>query len=139
MQSLSILVHTIFEELDTEVADILPAMHAIGGCETTKNIGIKAPERQAGIEEGQKLLYYFGRDDLLENMIPMAEYFFTKFISYATEFQTFDELRHHVYHVKNFQLDIKKLSCTFTAICLHIHRAYLQCYLCTHRLLSRSH
>ena len=81
MQSLSILVHTIFEELDTEVADILPAMHAIGGCENTKNIGLKAPERQAAVEEGQKLLYYFGRDDLLENMIPMAEYFFTKFIS----------------------------------------------------------
>ena len=37
-------------------------------------------------------------------------------------FQTFDELRHHVYHTKNFQLDIEKLSCTSSAIRLHIHR-----------------
>ena len=103
MQSLPILVHTIFEELDTEVVHILPAMHPLTGCETTKKVGIKASGQQAAIEQGQKLLFDFGRDDLLVNMIPMAEYFLTKFISHATEFQTFDELRHHVYHIKNFQ------------------------------------
>ena len=76
---------------------------SLTGCETTKKVGIKASGQQAAIEQGQKLLFDFGRDDLSVNMIPMAEYFLTKFISHATEFQTFDELRHHVYHIKNFQ------------------------------------
>ena len=65
-------------------------------------------------------------------MIVMAEYFLTKCILHATEFQTFDELRYHLYHTNNFQLDILKLPCTSSAIRLHIHRAYVECYLWLH-------
>ena len=65
-------------------------------------------------------------------MITMAEYFLTRFVSHATEFPKFDELRHHVYHTKNFQLDIEKLPFTSSAVRLHNHRAYLECYLWLH-------
>ena len=91
----TIPVHTIFDELDTEVVDNLPAMHALTGCDTTSKVRKKVSGLQAAIEEGQKLLFDFGRGELLENMIAMVEYFLTKCVSHATEFQTFDELRHH--------------------------------------------
>ena len=125
----SIPVHTMFGELDKEVLESLPAMDALTGCDTTSKVGSKASRLQVAIEEAQKMLFDFGRGELSENMIAMAEYFLTKCVSHATEFQTFDELRHHVYHTTNFLLDIERLPCTCSAFCLHIHRAYLQCYL----------
>ena len=115
----------MFDDLDTEVADILPAMHALTGCDTTSKVGAKASRLQAAIEESQKILSDFGRGELSENMTAMAEYFLKKCVSNTTELQTFDELRHHVYHTKNFLLDIERLLCTSNAIRLHIHRAYL--------------
>ena len=128
----AISVRTIFDDLDTEVVEILPAMHALTCCDTTSKVWTKSAGLQAAIEEGQKLLFDFGRGELLDNMIAMAEYFLTKCVSHATEIQIFDELRHHVYHSKNFQLDIEKLPYTSSAIHLHIHRAYLQCYFWLH-------
>ena len=107
-------------------------MHALTGCDTIRKVGTKASGLQLKIEENQKLLFDFERGELSENMSAMAEYFLTKFISHATEFQTFDELRHHVYYTKNFQLDTEKLPCTSSAVRLHIGRAYLQCYLWLH-------
>ena len=107
-------------------------MHALTCFDTTSKVGTKASGLQAAIEEGQKLLFDFERGELSEIMIAIAEYFLTKYVSHTTEFQTIDELRHHVYHTKNFQLDIEKLPCTSNAIYLHIHRAYLQCYLWLH-------
>ena len=71
-------------------------MYALSDCDTTRKIATKAYGLQAAIEESQKLLFDFGRGELLENMLPMAEYFLTKYVSHATEFPTFNELRHHV-------------------------------------------
>ena len=71
----AIPVHTKFDEVDTEVVDILPAMHAPTGCDTTSKVGTKASELQPGIEEGQKLFFDFGRGKLIENMIAIVEYF----------------------------------------------------------------
>ena len=73
-------------------------MHALTGCDATSKVATEASGPQAAIEEGQKLLFDFGRGELLQKMIAMAEYFFTKCASHATEFQEFDELGHHVYH-----------------------------------------
>ena len=49
----------------------IPVMHALTDCNTRSKVGTKASEMQVAIEEGQKLLF-----------------------EHATEFQTFDELRH---------------------------------------------
>ena len=80
----AILVRTIFDQLDTEVADILPAMHVLTDCHTTSNVETKASGLEAAIEEGQKLLFDFERGELSEKMIPMVEYFLTKCASHAT-------------------------------------------------------
>ena len=80
----AILVRTIFDQLDTEVADILPAMHVLTDCHTTSNVETKASGLQAVIEEGQKLLFDFERGEFSEKMIPMVEYFLTKCASHAT-------------------------------------------------------
>ena len=74
----AIPVHTILDQLDTDVVDILPAMHALTGSDTTSKVGTKASGLQRAIEEGQKLLFDLWRGELSENMIPMAEYFLTQ-------------------------------------------------------------
>ena len=49
--------HTILDQLDTDVVDILPAMHALIGSDTTSKVGTKTSGLQRAIEEGQKLLF----------------------------------------------------------------------------------
>ena len=71
-------VHTIFDQLHTEVEDILPAMNALTSCDTTSKVGKKVSGLQAAIEEGQKPHFDFGKGEFFENKITMAEHFLKK-------------------------------------------------------------
>ena len=125
-------IHDLFSVMNPEVVSILPAVHALGGCDTTSKIGTKKASLKAAEKYGFQMLFRFGEDDLTPEMITSAEDFLVKCVSKNNEITTFDDLRYKTFHKNVFQLDIEKLPCTSSSIVLHIKRAYLQCYRWVH-------
>ena len=116
-------VHDIVNDIDSDVVDVLPAVHALTGCDATSKIGTKAAF-VCGIE----LLHSFGKTEISDEMIANAEKFLLNCITSNCKFNYLYELRYHIYHTKTFQLDLEKLPPTSSSIKLHIKRAYLQTY-----------
>ena len=114
------------DDIDQELAEVLPAIHALTGCDTTSKVGTKARALKVGVLSGYKLLYSFGRDNIHEDMIYDAEKFLVKCIS-NHEVDAFDELRCLVYHEKHLTFDIDRFPPTSNSIRFHILRAYQQC------------
>lgn len=81
-----------------------------------------------GANNGYKLLYYFGRDQLSEQMITdAAKILFNCTINYAVD--TFSELCFIAYHEKHLQFDIECFPPASDSIRQYIMRAYFQCYI----------
>ena len=114
--------------MKSDVVDVLPAVHALSGCDTTSKVGTKKSALQAAEETGHEQLHSFRKLPLSDDMVIAAEKFLVDCVSTSDKVDTFDELRFQKYHKKNFQLDFEKLPCTSKCIRLHIRRAYLQCY-----------
>ena len=125
-------VHNIANELDSNVIDVLPAVHALTGCDTTSKVGSKLSALQAATRCGYELLFSFGNSEISNEMILSAERFLVNCTARKSEMKTFDDLRNQTYHQKSFQLNLEKLPATSSSIRLHIKRAYLQCHLWIH-------
>ena len=122
---------TQYVPIHTLVVSVLPAVHALGGCDTSSKVGTKRASLNFAQEYGFKKLFRFGIGQLTEEMLSSAERLLVNCISKSRDFET-DDLRYKAFHKHSFQLDIEKLPCTSNAITLHKQRAYSQCYLWTH-------
>ena len=56
--------HRIVDVLDIRVIDVLPAIHALTGCDTTNTIGTKRAAVRLGETDRNKMLISFGKDPL---------------------------------------------------------------------------
>ena len=82
-------VHNLVNDLDLDLVEVLPAIHALTGCDTASKVGTKS----RAVREGAgcyHLLYAFGRDALSDEMIADAEKFLLKCIT-KHDVDTFDE------------------------------------------------
>ena len=106
-----------------DVVDILPAVHALTGCDTTSKVGTKSKALKTAISCGN-LVQTFGKDEINDEMIVDAEQFLVKCVSSSKSHlhKCFDELRHEMYHAKKFTFDFEKLPPTNTSIKQHILR-----------------
>ena len=50
--------------MDNSVVDILPAVHALTGCDITGKFGTKSAAFQAAMKCGYELLYSFGKSEI---------------------------------------------------------------------------
>ena len=67
-------VHESFAKLPQTVANILPALHALSGCDTTSKVGTKKKAFMAAkTEKNQEKLLHFGSGILNEELIKCAE------------------------------------------------------------------
>ena len=123
-------IHDLAHHLDLDLVEVLPAIHALTGCDTASKVGTKSRAVREGAD-CYHLLYAFGRDAWSDEMIADAEKFLLKCIR-KHDVDTFDELRFIVYHEKYLKFDIECFPPTSDKIRQHILRAYLQCYIWLH-------
>ena len=124
-------VHNLVAAMDPRVVDVLPAVHSLSGCDTTRKVSTKESALKVASLRSD-LLEGFGQGPLTEIMISSAEKFLVGCISDLDKVETFDELRHYQYHKKSFEFSLEKLAATSKSIHLHIKRAYFQCYHWSH-------
>ena len=116
-------IHDLANDLDSDFVEVLPAIHALNGCDTASKVGTKSRAVREGAD-CYHLLYTFGWDALSDEMIADAEEFLLKCIT-KHHVDTFDELRFMVYHEKYLELDIERFPPTSDNIRQHTLRAYL--------------
>ena len=58
-------VHTIVNNMDNSIVDILPAVHALTGCDTTSKVSTKFAAFQATMKYGYEFLYSLGKSEFL--------------------------------------------------------------------------
>ena len=114
--------------MSADIIVILPAVHALTGCDTTSKTGTKAAALKTANACGYERLCFFGKHELTNEMIYNAEESLLRCISN----ESFDDLRYDVYHKKLQELDLEKFPATSGAIKQHILCAYLQCHLWFH-------
>ena len=124
-------IHELFRVTGKNLVDILPAVHALTGCDSTSKFGTKSKAMQVALKNGYDLLHRFGREELSEEMIGDAERFLLMCAS-KHDVSTFDDLRYVVYHEKYQEFSIEKFPPTSASIREHILRAYLQTYMWVH-------
>ena len=130
--SRAISLHQLVNTMDFNVVDVLPAVHALSGCDTTSKIGTKKSAFQTAEKSGEEYRKSIAKSPVTDDVISSAEKFLVDCLSNDKKVQTFDEVRYQTYHKKSFQVDFEKLPCTSSSIHLHIRRAFLQCYLWLH-------
>ena len=121
-------LHEIATKLETTLVDVLAALHALTGYDTTskicsKNIALKIADTNI-IEN----LVTFGKTDLSIDMIIMAEKFPVKCIYSKTNSENFEDLRMKFCHHNN-TFNLEKIPPTSMSIHKHIQRAYLQSHI----------
>ena len=124
-------INDLVDAMDPDFIEVLPAIHALTGCDTTSKFGTKSKAVIEGMKNGYNLLYTFGRDEINDQMIADAEKFLLSFIT-NHKVDTFDELQYIVYHEKHLQFDIERFPPTSASVRQHILRAYIQCYIWLH-------
>ena len=121
-------IHDLANDLDSNLAEVLPAIHALTGFDTARKYGRKSRAVREGTD-WYHLLYAFGRDALSDEMIADCEKLLLKCIT-KHDVDTFDKLRFIVYHEKYLEFDIERFPPTSDNIRQHILRVtYLQCYI----------
>jgi hypothetical protein len=113
----------------SNVVEVLPAVHALTGCDTTSKVGTKLSALQTAEKYGYELLSSFGTSDITDEMIKNAEKFLVRCIDHNSHVDTFDDLRNQIYHRHSFKLDLERLPPTSSSIVQHIKRAFLQCFM----------
>ena len=116
-------MHDLAERIELRVRDILPALHALTGCDTTSKVGTKKAALKAAECTGSELLSGFGKEPLSDDTIA-AERFLVGCLSDTSTVESFDELRYHQYHKKSFEFNLEKLAATSHTIQMHIMRAH---------------
>ena len=129
VSSRALSIPKIAETLESDVISVLPAVHALSGCDSTSKIGSKKTALkvlEGGLVES---LLEFGRQPLSENHVSNAENFLVKCYNQKANAKTFDDLRYKEYHSKAFNFDLEKLLPTSNSIYKHIQHAYYQCFM----------
>lgn len=127
----AIPIHNLVSSMDPDFVQVLPAIHSLTGCDTTSKFSTKTKAVKMGLKKGFDLLNSFGRETINDNIIADAEAFLLSCIT-THDVNSFDELRHIVYHEKHSKFDIEKFPPTSATVEQHIRRAFLQCYMWTH-------
>ena len=117
--------------MESELIDILPAIHALTGCDTTSKVGTKAKALIKGKKGVYTLLCNFGKEEINGEINTGTEKFFLKFIT-SRDVESFDDLRFLIYHTKHHQFDREWFPPTSACIKQHIFWVYLQCYMWFH-------
>ena len=91
-------VHDLVNHFGSGLVDILPAVHALTGCDTTSKVSTKSRALKTAITCGD-LIKSFGKDEINDQMISDAEQFLVKCVSSSkSHFPTsFDELGYEIY------------------------------------------
>ena len=124
-------VHESVSNLPVEVTRILPAIHALSGCDTTSKIGTKLQAYSAANNPEHYCLKYFGLEALDDNLFKDAEKFLLQCLPQkeSKNVASFDELRYQLHHKHVSSLPIDKFPCTTRSVKTHIQRSYYQCNL----------
>ena len=123
-------LHILSERISPDVIKVLPAIHALSGCDSTSKVGgTKKAVLKTILQYDCNKLIAFGKSPLTDEMIAHAELFLLRCLSKKEDIGTFDALRSMIYHTNSQQLNLEKLPCTSNSLTLHIKRAYFQCYL----------
>ena len=86
--------------MDNSIVDILSAIHELTGCDTTSKAGIKSAAFQAALKFGCELLYSFGKSEISNQIILLAETFLVECIPKGAERNKFDDICFETYHQK---------------------------------------
>ena len=124
-------IHDLVKKISTDIIEILPAVHTLTGCDTTNKIGTKATALKTGNACGYEHLCFFGKHELMNEMIYNTRQFVLRCIS-NEKLDSFDDLNYDVYNKKLQEFHLEKFPATIGAIKQHILRAYLQCHLWFH-------
>ena len=79
--SRAIPLHQLVNTMDSTVIEVLPAVHALSGCDTTSKIGTKKSAFQTAEKSGEDYLESFGKSVLTEEMVSSAEKFLVDCLS----------------------------------------------------------
>ena len=90
-------IHDLVNEINTNFIDILPAIRALTGCDTTSKVGKKKKAIKKGNKNTYNLLCYFGKNEISESMIADAEKFLVQCIT-SDDTDNFDDLHFNVSH-----------------------------------------
>ena len=112
--------------------EILPAVHALTGCNSTSAIAARKSALRVAKTIGFEYLHSFGTIELTNRIIANVEPFLVKCISSNCSIDCFDELRHDSCYDKKFNFNLEKFPPTKESIRQHIKGAHLQCYLWLH-------
>ena len=107
----AIPVHDVVSGIDYSVAESLPAIHALSGCDSTSKIGTKKSALKTAQALRCEQVLSFAKAPIMDGMIRSAEKYLVACISSDNTVGTFDKLRYNIYHKKTFQLDLEKLHC----------------------------
>ena len=107
---------------------MLPALHALTGCETTSKICSKTAPLKIADTDVIENLVTFGKTDINFDMIITAEKFLVKCIDSKTNSENFDELQVEYFH-HNDIFNLEKIPPTSTSIHKYIQRAFFQSHI----------
>ena len=124
-------IHMAADTLGQDHIRILPAVHALTGCDTTSKISTKNKAfKTSKLEKFQKSLATFGEITLTEELVATSEEFLVECLASkeakATGAKTFDSLRHFMFHNRKKDIDLDTLPCTSRSLRYHIQRSFLQ-------------
>ena len=122
------LIHGLANDLDSDLFEVLKAIHALTGCDTASKVDTKSRAVRKGAD-CYHLLYLFGRDVLCDEMIADAEKFYQKCIS-TCDVDTFNELCFIAYHEKYLEFDTERFPPTSDQIA-YIARTCAVLYMAT--------
>ena len=86
-------LYAIAAKLESTVVDVLPALHALTGCDTTSKICSKNAALKIEDTDFIENLVAFGKTDINIDMIIMAEKFLVRCIDSKANSESFDDLR----------------------------------------------
>ena len=125
--SRAVPIHNLVVETPSILVSVLPALHALTGCDTTSKIPTKYAAFKVEEQGGSELIKDFGKLQLTSDMEHKAEKFLPSAIG-GSKFDPMDKIRYFQYHHKGIKNNFEKLAPMSSSTALHIKRAYLQCY-----------
>jgi hypothetical protein len=121
----TIPLHLLMEKTNSSVIRVLPAMHALTGCDTTSKFGTK-PAALKKCSNFADLLIGFGSAPITEDMMVKSETFLVEVMG-GHGCKTMDELRYFQFHHKKKNIDFDNIVPPSSSVKFHILRAYFQC------------
>ena len=118
-------IHILTKKVGMNLCKVLPAIHALSGCDYTSKVGTKHSALLVNPEMYLKDLGILNHN--VDSLFDKAEAYLTQVLKKGTTFKTLDQLRFHKYHHAK-RASLEDLPPTSYSIRLHIKRAYLATY-----------